>query len=68
MAIIHEIQQVILVQTIHGEGLSLFLIDYGPNLNTIWVIANCNDGKIRHYDSNDIVLKRNDTLKLNDKK
>jgi hypothetical protein len=33
MAIIHEIQQVILVQTIHGEGLSLFLIDYGPNLN-----------------------------------
>jgi hypothetical protein len=31
------------------------------------VIANCNDGKIRHYDSNDIVLKRNDTLKLNDK-
>jgi hypothetical protein len=32
-----------------------FLIDYGPNLNTIWVIANCNDGKIRHYDSNDIV-------------
>jgi hypothetical protein len=30
------------------------------------VIANCND-KIRHYDSNDIVLKRNDTLKLNDK-
>jgi hypothetical protein len=34
-----------------------FLIDYGPNLNTIWVIANCNDGKIRHYDSNDIVLK-----------
>jgi hypothetical protein len=57
MAIIHEIQQVILVQTIHGEGLSLFLIDYGPNLNTIWVIANCNDGKIRHYDSNDIVLK-----------
>jgi hypothetical protein len=29
MAIIHEIQQVILVQTIHGE-ISLFLIDYGP--------------------------------------
>jgi hypothetical protein len=28
------------------------------NLNTIWVIANCNDGKIRHYDSNDIVLKK----------
>jgi hypothetical protein len=42
MAIIHEIQQVILVQTIHGEGLSLFWLMNGPNLNTIWVIANCN--------------------------
>jgi hypothetical protein len=68
MTTIHEIQQVMFVETKHGDGLSLFIIDYGPNLNTIWVIANCADGKIRHYDSNDIVLKRNDTLKLNVKK
>jgi len=66
--VIHEIQQVMYVETPHGEGIPLFLIDYGPHLNTIWVIANCSDGKIKHYESNDIVLTKNNTLKLNDKK
>jgi len=65
---IHEIQQVMYVETPHGEGMPLFLIDYGPHLNSIWVVANCEDGKVRHYDSNDIRITVNHTLHLNDKK
>ena len=56
------------VKTPHGEGIPLFLIDYGPHLNSIWVIANCEDGRVRHYDSNDICITVNHTLHFNDKK
>lgn len=66
MTVIHEIQQVMVVKTPHGEGIPMFLIDYGPHLNTIWVVANSNDGKIRHYDSNDVILTKNNTLHFND--
>lgn len=59
---IHEIKQTMYLNTPHGQGIPLFIIDYGPQLNTIWVIANCQDGKIRHYDSNDITLTENKTL------
>jgi len=59
---IHEIKQTMYMNTPHGQGVPLFIIDYGPQLNTIWVIANCQDGKIRHYDSNDITLTENKTL------
>jgi hypothetical protein len=65
---IHEIQQAMYVETPHGEGMPLFLIDYGPHLNSIWVVANCEDGKVRHYDSNSIRITVNHTLHLNDKK
>lgn len=67
MTTIHEIQQVMYVGTPHGVGIAMFLIDYGPHLNTIWVVANSNDGKIRHYDSNDVILTKNDTLHFNNK-
>lgn len=53
------------VTTPHGDGVPLFTIDYGPQVNTIWVVANCDDGSIRHYDSNDIALTKNNTLKNN---
>lgn len=61
---IQEIKQLMYFDTPHGEGIALFLIDYGPQANTIWVIANCFDGKIRHYTSNDISLTTNFTLKI----
>ncbi len=68
MTTIHEIQQVMYVETPHGEGLPLFLIDYGPHLNTMWVVTNCEDGSIRHYDSSDIRVTVNHTLHFNTKK
>jgi hypothetical protein len=51
--------------TPHGEGLAILIIDYGINQNTIWVVANKEDGAIRHYDSNQISLSKNNTIDLN---
>ena len=65
MTTIHEIQQVIFVNTPHGEAQVLFLIDYGIHLNTIWVTSNKIDGKIRHYDSNQISVVKNNTIDFN---
>jgi hypothetical protein len=62
---IHEIKQLLYVNTAHGLGIALFLIDYGAQANTIWVVANEKDGAIRHYDSNQITLSKNNTLDLN---
>ena len=62
--LIHEIKQLMYMNTPHGEGVALFIIDYGVQANTIWVIANSFDGKIRHYNSNDITLTPNFTLKI----
>ena len=64
MAIL-EIQQTLWFNTPHGLGQALFIIDYGIHQNTIWVVANKEDGKIRHYDSNQISLEKNCTIDLN---
>lgn len=65
MMAIHEIQQTIWVNTPHGLGQALFLIDYGIHQNTIWVVSLKNDGKINHYDSTQISVERNYTLNFN---
>ena len=68
MATIHEFQSTIWVDTPHGEGIAILIIDYGIHQNTIWLVANKNDGRVRHYDSNDIQLSTNHTLNLNGNK
>ena len=65
MTTIHEVQQVIFINTPHGEAQVLFLIDYGIHLNTIWVASNKIDGKVRHYDSNQISVVKNNTIDIN---
>lgn len=65
MTVIHEIQQVMTVNTPFGEAQALFLIDYGIHLNSIWVCATYSDGKIRHFDSNQITININHTLDFN---
>jgi hypothetical protein len=62
---IHEIQQILCVKTPLGDGQALFLIDYGPHENTIWVIALVENGEIKHFNSNQIVLCSNYTFDLN---
>jgi hypothetical protein len=68
MTIIHEVNQVLKVNTPFGEAQVLFLMDYGIHQNTIWICANSEDGKIRHFDSNQISLVRNHTTGMNLKK
>jgi hypothetical protein len=65
MAEIHELKQVLTVNTPFGEAQALFLIDYGIHRNTIWVCASFEDGKIRHFDSNQITITINYTLDFN---
>lgn len=68
MTTIHEFQSAIWVDTPHGEGIAILIIDYGIHQNTIWVVANKDDGRVRHYDSNDIKYSTNYTLKINNGK
>lgn len=65
MTVIHEIQQVMWVDTPHGMGQALFLIDYGVQNNIIFVVALEKDGSVKHYDTNQIFLSTNHTLNIN---
>lgn len=53
------------VVTVHGAGWAMFIIDYGLNLNSCWVVVTKKDGRIRHYDSNDVTVDVNYTYKIN---
>ena len=68
MTVIHEVKQVITVDTPFGKAQVLFIMDYGIHNNSIWVCASFTDGKIRHFDTNQITVTRNDTLEFNLKK
>ena len=68
MTVIHELQQVLWVSTPHGDGIVLFIMDYGMQNNTIWVVSLEADGAIKHYDSNQIRLCYNNTIKFNENK
>lgn len=65
MTQIHEIQQVLIVDTEFGKCQALFIIDYGIHENTIWICTSFNDGRIRHFNSNQIILQKNNTLNFN---
>jgi hypothetical protein len=65
MTAIHEIAQTLIVNTPHGKGQVLFLIDYGIHQNTIWVVTLKEDGRIKHYDSNQITVEINHTIEFN---
>jgi hypothetical protein len=47
------------VQTPLGEGDALVLIDYGPNVNTVWLVHLHEDGRAVHFDSSDIRVMGN---------
>jgi hypothetical protein len=62
---IHEVRNVLFVNTPHGLGQVLFVLDYGVHHNTVWVVVLKSDGSIKHYDSNHIKVERNFTLDMN---
>ena len=47
------------VTTPLGEGFALLVIDYGPALNSIWVVHIFADGQLVHVESNDIRVMGN---------
>lgn len=65
MSLIHEVKQILWVITPHGDGIVLFIMDYGPQENTVFVVALEENGVIKHYNSNDVRLCKNDTFNIN---
>lgn len=65
MTVVHEVRQVLWANTPHGVGQVLFVIDYGIHVNSIWVITLKEDGRIMHYDTNQISIERNHTMDFN---
>lgn len=47
------------VTTPLGEGHALFLIDYGPAINTVWVVHLFDGGKVTHIDSSEVRVMGN---------
>jgi hypothetical protein len=47
------------VSTPLGEGHCLFLIDYGPSINTVWVIHQFETGEVVHVDSSEVRVMGN---------
>ena len=42
----------------HGDGEAMFLVDYGPDVNTVWVVR-LPGGVIKHFYSDDIRVYNN---------
>lgn len=64
MTVIHEIEQVLWVETPHGDGQALFLIDYGIHENIIFVVALQDSREIKHYNSNQVKICKNYTMEI----
>jgi hypothetical protein len=53
------------VDTPHGIGVVLYVTVYGAYSNDLFCVANKEDGRIRHYQTDQIQLTRNWTLSVN---
>lgn len=65
---IHQLSPTILVETPLGRGHALFLIDYGMHQNSCWVVALENNGIVKHFDANDVIISTNYTYRINQNK
>lgn len=54
MTAIHEWRTPLAVRTPHGDGDALLLIDYGYNVNSVWLVRLHGSGRVLHYDSADV--------------
>ena len=60
-----QLNPTILVDTPLGKGHAILIIDYGIHQNTCWVVSLVQDGVVKHFDCNDIILATNYTYRLN---
>ena len=56
---IHEWRTPIEVRTPLGDAECLAVIDYGYNVNTVWLCRMHGTGEVRHFDSADVVVYGN---------
>ena len=59
---IHQLDPTLNVYTPLGKGRTLFMIDYGIDMNTIWVVCLNGTNEIKHFDANNIRIEENYTL------
>lgn len=45
-----------------GEGWAFLIIDYGPWMNSCWVVRLNSTGQVKHFDSNDVRIEGNPVL------
>ncbi len=60
-----QLNPAILVETPLGRGQAILVIDYGMHQNTCWVVAMEENGIVKHFDCNDIILSTNYTYHVN---
>lgn len=60
-----QLNPTIYVNTPLGMGHAIFIIDYGMHQNTCWVVALQDNGVVKHFDCNDIILATNYTYGVN---
>ena len=60
-----QLNPTILVSTPLGTGHAIFIIDYGMHQNSCWVVALVENGIVKHFDSNDIIMCTNYTYHIN---
>lgn len=60
-----QLNPTILVETPLGQGQAIFIVDYGMHQNSCWIVALNNNGIVKHFDSNDIIISTNYTYHMN---
>lgn len=55
---IHEFRTPLPVKTPHGDGDAILIIDYGLNVNSVWLVR-LHGGAVKHYYSEDILIYGN---------
>lgn len=60
-----QLDPAILVETPLGQGQAIFIIDYGMHQNSCWIVALVENGIIKHFDCNDVILSTNYTYGMN---
>jgi hypothetical protein len=56
---IHELRNVIYVQTPLGNGKAIAWIDYGSEVNTVWKVVLHDSGMVRNFYDDDILVVPN---------
>jgi len=52
------------VETPHGDGQALFIIDYGPHENAVFLVAIQETRELKHYTTEQIKICKNYTFEF----